>query len=621
VGALLADDRVRVVGLNSLRQTVVPVETGAVAGVMDRARNRGFRVAGLPVSHAFHTPLMAAATPVLAQELSLHRFRPHGRTLISTVKGAALAPDEDLPELLCRQMTAPVRFLEALLTAANEVDLLIEVGPGRVLTDLAADSVEVPAIALDACGSSLRGLLAACGAPFVLGNSLNREALFAGRFTRHFDMNRRPTFFANPCESISSSVKPSYPQGAMAPVRPSELTAPAVGSIRAQGGMASRRPCQSESAGRRDAIPPCAPVRPAMLAGVSASGSDAWSVLREVVAQQMKLPLSAIGRDSRMLSDLHLNSITVGQLVAETARRLGARQIVDPTRFANATAGQIAEAFEELKTTVNEQTPGDGTPSGIDTWIEPFRVVLVERARAERVSNGASHILVDPESAPARRSTALQAVRPAAIRAAVAGVAMDTAGRFSTAPDSSDIPAGDWNVVAPAGHPLKAVLEEGLRGHGRGVVVCLSQCGGGAPAAECRGALAAPSTVESLLLEGAQSLGKFSGRAHLILVHHGDGAAAFARTLHHETPGVTTCVVCVPPDHPQAAEWVIAEERAGAGYTEAHYDTNGTRREPELQWLPLGERNDEFPVGAKDVVLVTGGGKGITAECALALAR
>ena len=505
VSALLADDQVDVVGLNSPRQTVISGESGAVATVMDRARNRGFRVAGLPVSHAFHTPLMAAATPVLARELSRHRFQPHGRKLISTVKGAALAPDDDLPEILCRQMTAPVRFLEALGTAAGEVDLLIEVGPGRVLTDLAADSLDVPAIALDACGSSLRGLLAACGATFVLGDSLNREALFAGRFTRPFNMDRRPTFFANPCESIPST--PSTPK----PPRAAPLSTPV--------------------------------------------STDAWSTVREVVAQQMKLPPTAIQRDSRMLSDLHLNSITVGQLVAESARRLGGRQIVDPTRFANATVGQIAEAFDELKSTTNGLLPDDETPAGIETWIEPFRVALVGRVRPDR---------------------------------------------------TSDIPAGEWSIVAPAGHPLTASLESGLRGHGRGVVVCL------------------PTKTDdhiSLLLQGARLLAENTGSAHFILVQHGDGAAAFARTLHRETPGVTTCVISVAADHPQAAEWVIAEARAAIGYTEAHYDSHGTRREPELQWLPPGAPADEFPVGAHDVVLVTGGGKGITAECALALAR
>ena len=41
--------------------------------------------------------------------------------------------------------------------------------------------------------------------------------------------------------------------------------------------------------------------------------------------------------------------------------------------------------------------------------------------------------------------------------------------------------------------------------------------------------------------------------AQFLLVQQGGGGAAFARTLHLEAPGLTTCVVDVPLDHPRAA--------------------------------------------------------------------
>lgn len=509
VTALLTDAHVQIVGLNSPRQTVVAGEASAVGAMMTRARSEGYRVLRLPVSHAFHTPLMSPAMAVLAEALSHQRFQPQARRLISTVKGSALMPQDDLRDLLCRQLTTPVRFLEALRAAANEVDLLIEVGPGRVLTDLSADSVSVPAIALDACGASLQGLLAACGASFVLGQPLNRTTLFGGRLTHPFRLDRRPTFFANPCESTESTA-----------VAPKSTPAPLC------------------------AAPP------------TATTGDAWTVVREVVAQQMKLPPAAVQRDSRMLSDLHLNSITVGQLVAESARRLGAARIVDPTRFANATVGQIADAFEELQRGDHGPASSSEIPSGIESWIEPFRVAWVERTRPVRVSK---------------------------------------------------VPAGEWIVVAPAGHPLKTILEQVLPGVGRGVAVCLPVNGG--------------EEDISLLLQGARCLAANGDPTHFVLVHPTEGAAAFARVLHREIPGVTTCVIDVPRDHSRAVEWIRAEVHANVGFTEVQWDAHGVRREPELQWLPLGALRNEFPVGAQDVVLVSGGGKGITAECALALAR
>jgi enediyne polyketide synthase len=106
-----------------------------------------------------------------------------------------------------------------------------------------------------------------------------------------------------------------------------------------------------------------------------------------------------------------------------------------------------------------------------------------------------------------------------------------------------------------------------------------------------------------------------------VLVQHGGGAAGFVRTLHLEVPAVTTCVVDVPPDHPRAVEWVLAETEAAVGHAEAHYDTAGRRREPVLRLLAIPDGGADLPLGLADVLLVTGGGKGIAAECALALAR
>src|SRR5262249_50269663 len=64
-----------------------------------------------------------------------------------------------------------------------------------------------------------------------------------------------------------------------------------------------------------------------------------------------------------------------------------------------------------------------------------------------------------------------------------------------------------------------------------------------------------------------------------------------------------------------------AETQAACGYTEAHYDPDGTRRAPVLRLLPMLEASTAIPLSAEDVLIVTGGGKGIAAECAFALAR
>src|SRR5207237_8022402 len=115
--------------------------------------------------------------------------RVSGR-VISIITGRELGAHDDLRELLTRQVTSPVLFADAFRNfVAEQIDLIIEVGPGSVLSGLARHMTDVPVIALDVSGESLRGLLEAAGAAFVLGSPVRYEALFAERFTLPFPLD------------------------------------------------------------------------------------------------------------------------------------------------------------------------------------------------------------------------------------------------------------------------------------------------------------------------------------------------------------------------------------------------------------------------------------------------
>ena len=189
---LLDEASVVIAGINSPRQTIISGDSTAVDDAMDRARRRGWQTTRLPISHAFHSPHMARAVPEFTELMASEEIGQPFRSIISTVTGERLAPDVDLREVFARQLTAPVRFMEAMARGSDHVDLWIEVGPGRVLTALAGELAEVPAVALDVGGDSLVGLLSAVGAAFAMGAPVAHEALFAGRFTRDFDLHRQP---------------------------------------------------------------------------------------------------------------------------------------------------------------------------------------------------------------------------------------------------------------------------------------------------------------------------------------------------------------------------------------------------------------------------------------------
>ena len=528
----LLDHHASIVGYNSPCQTVIAGEAGAVAAVVARAQARGLRAVKLAVSHAFHTPLVAAAAPELARRLSEEAFGAMQGPVVSSVTGSRLSPSENLRDLLTRQVTSPVRFSEALAAASAEVDCWIEVGPGHVLSGLATDCGAKPAFVLDAGGASLKPLLQTLGALFALGAPVDASALFAGRFTRAFNLDWKPRFFVNPCE--------------LAPV-------PEVSSL---------APSDGERAGVRGNAPRHAHGKPLTPTLSSSEGEREKSrspldLVRHLVAERAELPAAAIKDDSRLLGDLHLNSISVGQLVADAARRLGLAPIVGLNEFANATVRGIAQALEELLRVGSPMTAADKVPAGVDSWVRSFTLEWIEK--------------------------------PLPSRTAAAG-------------------RGTWEVLAPAGHPLAAALDEKLPGiAGGGVVVCLGS---------------APNEAQiPLLLAGAKRVLAARKDGRLIVVQHGWGGGGFARTLFQEAQGATVCVVNVPPDHPQAVDWICAEAGVAHGFVEAAYDGEGVRREPRLRLLDVGETAQDFALGTDDVLLVTGGGKGIAAECALALAR
>jgi enediyne polyketide synthase len=528
VEELIDGEDALIAGINAPHQTVVSGDAAAIASVVVRAQSKQLHVSYLKVSHAFHSPLVAAAVQPFAEHLADEAFQPLQRAVISTVTGSPIEPDEDLKALLCEQITSPVQFVGAVNQASAETDLLIEVGPGKILSGLAAECVCVPAIALDAGGASLKGLLHAAGAAFALGVPLKHDLLSANRFSRPFDLNWQPRFFANPCEQ--------------APLSDLEV-------------IFSRE--QEEALSPQDTMP--APENVALPSKTDTS--SIIDLIRQLVADRAELPAEAVSDSSRMLGDLHLNSITVGQIVSEAARVLGILPPVAPTEYADASVAEIAQALEELKESGGaiELEERMRTPSGVDSWIRAFQVEYVEKPLARGQSRLSGQC--------------------------------------------------GWKVLAPAEYPFTEKLKKACALlEGEGVIVCLP-----------------PHPEEQhlpFLLQGVREVLSEERACHFVLVQHGGGGAGIARTLALEIPKQTVCVVDVPPEHPQTVDWVLAEIQAASGYSEAVYDVHGKRSIPRLQLLPLSaETYAPLSIGPDDVLLVTGGGKGIAAECALSLAR
>ncbi|HEX2252598.1 MAG TPA: ACP S-malonyltransferase [Thermoanaerobaculia bacterium] len=156
---------------NAPGQTVIAGHTAAVERAVALATERGARKARtLPVSAPFHSPLMAPARDGMRPELAAVAFADPAVPVVVNVDAAPVADGSALREALVRQIDSPVRWVESVerLTGALGVALLVEVGPGNVLSGLnrriapAAKSLSVAEPAgLDKLDEALAALAAA----------------------------------------------------------------------------------------------------------------------------------------------------------------------------------------------------------------------------------------------------------------------------------------------------------------------------------------------------------------------------------------------------------------------------------------------------------------------------
>ncbi|MET9428706.1 SDR family NAD(P)-dependent oxidoreductase [Streptomyces sp. NPDC003036] len=517
-----------VAAYNGPRSVVLAGAEGELREVAARAERAGIARTRLPVSHGFHSPAVLPCVPPLRRALAGVDFGRPARRLVSTVHGRALTPDDDLAALLCDQVTAPVRFWDAVDGVLPETDLFCAVGPGQGLASLLADQgCGVPVVTIgpgdpdDAATADAVAALFAAGAGTGAGAGVRIDALTAGYGARPIDLRRPRTFLRSPC--------------AAAPPLP-------------EAGPEARADAAAQDAVAPVAVAPAAPV----------PDRDSAAAVRDLLARATELEPELIGMETRLLTDLHLTSLTVTQLAATAAHRMGRRPPAAPLSLADARVCDLVEALDALPpATAADTGPGGAagtTVPGVDTWVECF----TERLRPVRDG------LPEPSGA-GWRTTVLGGGALAALAPRVFGGAATADTELLYAPPGAAPP--------PIGRLLAA-------------------------------ARAAPRT----------------GR--LVVVAHDTALAGFAHSLHKEHPALGVTLLRVPPTATglrHAARHATAEP---GRYRELVVDERGRPHTPYAQVarFPAPGPSRPLPLGPGDVLLVSGGGKGIGHTCAKALA-
>ena len=138
------DGYVVIANINSERQAVIGGASKAVEQAIEAFKRRATTWSALPVSHAFHTSIVAPASEPLRQELERLHLQSPRLPIVANVNGEFYPTGPDVVpqmlDLLAQQVASPVQFVKGLRTLYDAgVRVFVEVGPKKALQGFAED--------------------------------------------------------------------------------------------------------------------------------------------------------------------------------------------------------------------------------------------------------------------------------------------------------------------------------------------------------------------------------------------------------------------------------------------------------------------------------------------------
>ncbi|WP_298036314.1 type I polyketide synthase [uncultured Desulfuromonas sp.] len=608
---------------NSPRQTVVSGSSEAVEQCLGLCKSEAVRAIRLPVSHAFHSDFVAPAAEAFRAALESVAFAPPAGTVYSTATGRPLEADSDIRELLAGHIRQPVLFSEAVSNIQRECtpDLWIEVGPGAVLSSLVrdtlgADNVECLPTDLEN-EDNFHHLNRVLARAYVLGVPVKTERIFAERFSRPFDYrDYRPELLVNPCERpVPEPETPLALSGGLpAGLLPADGD-PAIFSdyLQRRGEFLSDLIALDFKHQSGDQ-----PVRPAASPGKAAKAPAAATKTEpEVVDQESALQMAIdwivqrtgfspefVQSEKRLRDDLNLDSIKAGELVLTLSRAMGKQAPLDPGVLANAS---IVDLVTELGG--HQQAAQEGDEEELDSTIRSLHI----RPMPAPLEQDRKLPLAHKEAGPVWIVT-----EPDCPRAFALARSLEDNG-FSV------LQFGFRNVPEPGtGEKGPAALAIILPEEERMFLDC--------PAQEFADRVEGLATDLFTTLRSALSdkVAADSGFRCLVLrpapaddrARDMDAGAALLKTLSLEHKKLHWKSVTMPDSWSaeKFAQTAVLEFGTASDRIEFHYDADELRTSPTA--VPLETPSGDAPrIGGTDVILVSGGGKGITFEMALELGR
>lgn len=515
VQALLNDDAV-IACYNSDNQFVISGREESVKDIVKRAEKDGVTAKLLPVSHGFHSEFMSGGQGEFSEFLNNITFMPITKKIISTITEENLQNEIDIKKLLVSQLTEPVLFTKALKKLDGEnIDYLIEVGPGKILGSLVTQQTNIPVVSMQSESDSLKSLLGVMAISFVKNTETDLSILF-NRHIKSFNLEAEKHFFSNPCEDIDTI--------------PFEL--------------------DLEQFTNKQEVAASVEI----IEHTNKQTDNTLDKLKTILSQKLELPKTQILNESRMLDDLHLNSITVGQIIAQISNEIGLSTRLMMTDYANANVKEIADALDNSSA---KSESNINYLEGIQNWVGIFNIDHISRK---------NHIRLSKKYMNEENTSFFKLIIPNDFQ-------------------------GDRSIFKK--------LEEI---QGRGIIFVV------------------PSSPNKKHIECMLNSGKQAAKdqiPYVIIQHPTNTCSSFAKSFFLETK-IDTCVITIPHTG-FSIEDIIEEIQTVKGFKEVTFDKEGNRKVPVLKPHNV-DRSKPLTLDKEDVLLFTGGGKGIAAECALSLA-
>ncbi len=639
-----------VANINSPSQTVIAGEKAALHEILKQAKTKGIQAVELPVSNAFHSKFVHHSAQILREQARLpERYFHRGIQLFSGIDGNFVADGTDLKEHFAKQIINPVNFIALVKSIASTSDLLIEVGPGNILSNLSRAILEttpVPCLPVESRSGADKDLNTVLAAYFVHGGDILWEGVFEDRLIRTFVHPSQRKFIVNPCErelrlpSLEGK-KASLPApSAISFLGDLGISSEMLSQYLSQRGQFIKEIIQSDikylSGIKIEPIPAAAPAvetaepteSPTSVetAVVEKSAGDLQSDIEhriiELIAQKTGFPPESLTPDMYLLNDLNMESIKAGELIVNVAREYEVAGKVDPAKLAQANIKQVASAIAAVKEGAAIDGPAISPmqqllnniekSSGVKTWVRNFVMVPAPEpltARREGSFSGRKALILheagdDPLAALIARS--LQdcgnATQCATYFAEDHALPNDFSIVIGVLPRGGDAELSSERILTCA-----ARLHEIAR-------LGLSQV----PTPSSNG-----EQVRRMLVAIQFADGRF-GLEHGPKTLEQAGSLSFFASIHHEKPNLW--VRCIDfagelPDE-KIAQCLIAELQTDGAFEIAGYDENLNRYVPR----PVLQNPHQYPKRniawtSEDVILVTGGARGITAQCAFEVAR